>query len=217
MKTAIVSALIGLVFASPLSADPWTSLDPPVGLGESFHWVFASSSAMTATATSISDYDSFVQGLADAANIGSGSSLGFGDITWKAIGSTELTDAIDHAAILGPVFRLDGVKDADEGSFWSSTHLAPISVSEVGGDPFRSSVRTETAVWTGTQRTGFARDMAQLGTISPAFGLWDATDIDGWINYADDPGFYEYSVYAISEPLKVVPVPSGVVLIKCCK
>jgi len=84
--------------------NPFTTL--PWAVGDKYRLVFVSSGARNGSSSTISDYNTFIQGLADAA--------GLGAVTWQAVVSTVSVDARDNVNARigtdpdGPVFKMDG-------------------------------------------------------------------------------------------------------------
>ena len=189
--------------------------------GDVYHLVFVSSTRGAATSSNISSYDTFVQNLANAAGLGTGTTP-YGDyIDWKAIVSTPSVDAIVHTAIAGAVYRLDGVRVAnDSAHMWGtgsgSPLLNPINVTELLGSPAGGHFG---APWTGTNPdgTGFVYPstctMGPLGNNNSCIGgqyrgssagLASAT-ASTWVynntDFLSNDVSYHHSFYAISEQL----------------
>ena len=190
-----------------------TDLNP----GDAYHLVFVTSTTRDATSADITVYDAFVQAAADAAG------GGLQDITWLAIGSTPPggVDAINHINVLGPVYRLDDTRVADNSAdLWDGSLLAGISITEFG-DSLLSDV------WTGTNAAGIGENARscfpgctshELGTTDKpqaAFGQSGLTDTR-WI-FQGRRGAQDrdnsLSFYGISAALTVpVPEPSTLAL-----
>ena len=207
---------------------------PPAGLnaGDTFHWAFVTSTSRDATSSNIADYNAHVNvaasALPDAGNAVNGvSGVSFlRDINWFAIASTPTVDARDNIGDpLSPIYRFDGVRvannEADLFDGSSDPLLAPISVTEQGVSVFDS-------VWTGTDTAGLAADFSApswsvgslgAGAVYTVFGLSGASDWQ-WVGmYTPGPSYQgirpptlQFPLYAISEPLTVVPVPGSFIL-----
>jgi len=194
-----VSAIGILLCASTCLGD----VPVPGGLnvGDTYHLAFVTSSVHLATFTDISVYDAIVQGAADAAGIGSAEG-----IVWRVIGSTVTVDARDHALVTSSVFRLDGVKVADDfADMWDGSIDAAIEVTE-------QSSTTGGPAWTGSLADGTAKGGDELGD---SFWVWSgychASD-QTWIDSFDAGPSAEFRLYGLSEELTVVPAPGAVVL-----
>jgi len=133
--------VLAVAVLTPLSAQAarLDASDPlvPAGLVDDdvFHLTFTTSTKQQAKSQDIADYNSLVQGLADAA--------GFSALSWKAIVSTEAVHAKDNAVVSGAVYRLDDVQVADDAAdFWDGSHAAAMNLTETGGAPLNSWTHT---------------------------------------------------------------------------
>ena len=188
--------------------------DVPVGPGETFRWVFVTSGRTQATSTAISTYNVFVNNAAYAA--GSVISDVFGkstiaDIEWWAIGSTPTINAIvniggaSSVGIYLPTGKLvaNGTDDMFDGTI--NNIIGVTEVGGLGGGP----------VWTGSTWAGVKRFTYALGSGSKyaAIGVTSSTD-GAWMGQGVEPQptWKDYRLYAISEELTVVPVPSALIL-----
>ena len=79
---------------NPGTSAPWQA-------GDTYHLAFVTLGTRNGISADIGDYNTFVQGAADAAGIGVTES-----VTWKAIGSTATVDAKDNAVVSAPVYNL---------------------------------------------------------------------------------------------------------------
>ncbi len=207
----IVSLLLVLLPATDIAA-MW---DVPVGPGESFRWVFVTSLTIDATSPNIDTYNILVNDAADAIGTsitGVAGKSSIADIEWKAIASTKLTDAIDNigassAGIYTPlgVLVANGTTDMFDGYI-----VYPISQTE------KVDVIYEGYVWTGSDRYGNKYPGKELGKLANELSMFGVSDRTPWywIEY-NDVGQYaqvQYPLYAISEELTVVPVPSALIL-----
>ena len=126
--------------------------------------------------------------------------------TWKAIGSTALTDARDNTGTNPtvstgvPIYRLDDTRIANNNAdLWDGDILAPLNVYqtgvEAGGSP---------QVWTGTGSTGQEAGSFGIGSTNVGVGAGDRTD-DDWValGAAGNPSHRAW--YAVSSVLTVVP------------
>jgi hypothetical protein len=206
-----------LVMLFLFSAESSGALMTPSGLnpGDQFRFVFVTSTTLDASSTSIGDYDTFVQGLADAANLTyDGSSL-----TWSALGSTQTVDANSRLNDAIPIYLLDGTNVVAAGdNIWTSGDLkAPINLTETG-------VTIDEQVWTGTAADGYA---VSIGTSPPKGFLGAAVDVtygqsglvaSGWVDSNFRPRSDQYRFYAYSgileafEDTPVIPEPASMTL-----
>ena len=87
---------------NPTTGVPWAA-------GDTYRLIFVTSTTTDATSTDISTYNAFVQGVADAAGLGTSSA---GSVTWSAVGSTATVDARDNTGTAGaggsPILLMDG-------------------------------------------------------------------------------------------------------------
>lgn len=216
MRSSSLHVAMIVVLLTGFSCSAQAALIAPDGLnpGDKYHLVFATSTARDATSSNIADYNSFVTAAATAA----GSWVKDLSTTWVAIASTQTTDAINNAPITAPVFRVDGVKVADDSTdFWDGNLDSAINLTEVGGSP--------TAwVWTGSNTSG--TEFIQVGGPddgdSLALGSTDNTSStvgnpnsasSSWTVGTAAAQTTEFSFYAISGELTVVPEPATLVLL----
>ena len=127
----ILTIVAGLFMVAQPNADAITLVPTDLNPGDTYHLVFLTSTTIDATSPFISDYDSFVQDVADNAGTGIGSSEGF---TWRAIVSTPgtATNAIDHVVQSGPVYRLDDTRVANDTELFGVDLIAAININEKG-------------------------------------------------------------------------------------
>ena len=157
-------------------------LSTPAGLtpGDQFRFVFVTDATTTALSVNITDYDSFVQSQAGGATYDGAT------VTWLAIGSTSVVDAIDHIGQTNtPVYLVDGTEvttSTTPSGLWSGTIMNPID-EDISGSIVSSDV------WTGTHSNGDGAAV-YLGSPSPASGSSSLTG-SGWVanavtNESDD-------------------------------
>ena len=110
-----------------------------------------------------------VKAAADAANIGVGQTLlpGFGDINWLALGSTQTVPAKAHVGVQGAVYRLDGVRIAnDEPDLFDGAIAANLDLTELltpAPNPF-PSIRPK--------RWDVVRSGISWPGLGPSGGIW---------------------------------------------
>jgi len=188
-----------------------------LGLNDTFHLVFVTTTVRDASPTDINVYHAFVQAAADGA-----SSLvkdyGF---TWHAIVSTGVYDDVldfivtdnanANAPVSAPVYRLDLTQVATGyGDIWDGTIANPINIAETG------AVRS-VEVWTGSDSSGNGEYPLGAHPYGVKTGQGDETN-HWWIN--NDEFYYSLrymadcrSLYALSEELTITPEPATLALL----
>ena len=166
-STASFLALALLLIASTAQA----AILVPTGLnpGDKYHLAFVTSTTRDATSSDIADYNFFVQGVANAAGIGSGEG-----VDWFAIGSTATVDARDNAVVgsdTTPVYLMDGTTKIADGF----TDLWDLSIeSRFGTDESGASLPVD-RIWTGTNGFGVEASQGALGAPKPMVGSTGST------------------------------------------
>ena len=199
-----------VITAAAVSAAPITL---PTGLnpGDQYRLAFITSSGRNATSTDITDYNSFVSGMANGVT-----ELAALGTSWTAIASVPGTDASENtdtefgASPDLPIYLLDGTKVADGIlDFWDSSRDVPINITETGS--FYSGLEF---VWTGTDSLGTGEFGEWLGTSGPVVGNLLAID-GGWINDGSFPSSLNLSLYGMSGVLTVTAVqePASVAIL----
>ena len=190
--------------------------------GDSYRFIFASSTGRDATSADIADYNTFIQNAADA------SPLGLGLATWKALASTETVAAnVNTSTDTGSgesFWLLDGeslVADDYADLYGFDTHDSVINVSETGGTPFDGG--DFTSVWSGSDGAGNPKTNAGGGVpgwlgntventsgdppvtaTRSLTGLWNFTSGRHWIERFHIDNTQIKGLYGVSEPLKIV-------------
>ena len=202
---------------STVSAAP-ISVPSDLSPGDQYRLVFVTDAYTDAEYPDISDYNSFVSGLANAVPELAG--LG---TTWSVIGSAWDDAAIDDARYNTgtnpavstgvPIYRLDDTRVADDNvDLWDGSLQAPIATNEYGAlaDPYFDHY-----VWTGTYADGTNADFyGRLGdsaTGTVIYGRSNATGA-GWVNESYAVFTTELYLYGMSDVLTVVPEPSSLAL-----
>lgn len=203
VKVLFVATLACLwsVGSSQVYADP-ILVPPGLSPGDTYQLAFVTSQRRDAIFTDINVYNSFVQGVADAAGIGA--TRGW---TWKAIGSTAAVAARDNSVVTDPVYNLAGQKVADGYTdIWDSTLDAAIAYDEFGALPAPGYPQL---IWTGSKPDG--TPYFPLGnTLYDSVTRGDCTHTGGWWirEQYRDTRRTQMSLYALSGPLAVLPEPS---------
>lgn len=191
-------------------------LDSSTGLtaGDQYRLVFLSSTTTQATSADIATYNAFVQGLATTAGLGG---------TWNIIGSTLTVDARDNTGtnpdngIGVPIFRMDGMTAIalTNDDLWDGGIDAFINLDE-NGDYF-----IDDRIFTGSETNGTSSG----ATGDTALGVPAGAGFNGvqtgkqertsgsWIKNFNMPETGFHPVYAMSEPLTVVPEPATMLLL----
>lgn len=176
----------------------------PAGLnpGDTFRFIFVTTSTRDATSNSIADYNTFVS------NDAAGYTYNNQAITWNVVGSTLIIDARDNVGGFNtsvPVYLVTGTKIADNlgtgtGGLWSGTPLAQINKTISG-----NTVASPTYTFTGTQSSGIKHSNV-LGSISVLSGAI-TTNPQAWLEFGYLPKASSQRFYGISQPLTVAAVP----------
>lgn len=203
----------------------------PDGLerGDQYRLLFLSSARRTAESFNVSDYDEFVQSLADAAP-----EIGSWGYQWQAVVSSADTDArdrinVNHEVEVGvPIFRIDGLIIAENYSkFWPDTDddinsIPSLNVTERGDTLVTTNPRDDSVeVYTATRANGFLDAKGILGARAVGYGTPETGSREAIWRGRSDPNDLKH-VYAISEVL-TVPEPShstfavGITLLFCCR
>ncbi len=232
ITNGLMVAVVGLVLAmAPASHADLTNelgildltanggINPATGvawaLGDTYRFVFLSSTGTQATNTSINYYNTFVQDLANASALNIGVDEG---VTWKAIASTATVDARDntstHVGVDGTgesIWLLDGetLVASNNVALYSTTIKHPNGTtwfSETAGAPL--DVGYYGHVWTGSTGAGTVYTADGLGAIdgTSTYGQWRANNnADHWISRGPNiPQAEVKPLYGLSEPLHVV-------------
>ena len=196
---------------NPATGGPWK-------VGDEYRFAFCSSTGMTATATNIAAYDSFVQNLANLSHLKIGAGDGF---IWKAYGSTTAVDARDHLDLYPSgtnvsVWLINGttvVADHYADLYGFDQMNNAINKSELNGAPFIGAQYSP--VWSGTSgSSGTAAAGDELGASDSGSKVGLITKEDRW--WIDRFGNYDQSVvlplYAFSQVFEIKG-PAGTVII----
>ncbi len=205
VRLTLLTLMVGLWSALPAEA---INIMTPAGLnpGDQFRIIFVTDGGRNATSSNIADYDAFVD------NTAAGLTYNGADVTWFALGSTPTVAANSSGRLpvdanSPPLFRLDGVKVADNtADLWDGTIDAPINVTEAGLPESR-------IVWTGTAYFGNALTPTELGApVNVTVGGSTLTTSD-WVQSVGLPPHLSYSLYGYSEILTVIPEPTSLTLL----
>lgn len=211
----------GLLLAATTSST-LAALYVPPGLnpGDTYQLVFVTTGTINATSQSgaLSNYHDHAQAQAALNPSMTGTDDG---VTYKAIvavwgppffGGPHI-DPVAQAGVQGPLYLIDGSalvatngNVAGTSDLWDGTISVPINVTQYG-------TTLNTAVWTGAQPGGqqsFSRALGdEVGT--SIYGLSSSTDSE-WVNSGTASLSSQFSLYAVSSVITVVPEPSSVLL-----
>ena len=236
----ITASLAGVIVVSSANAaiigqlgvlDSSTGLQP----GDQYRLIFLTSTTTNALSSDITTYNSFVQATAAAST----AYPGLGGGTWNIMGSTLTDDARDNtgtnptAATGVPIFLTDGftLLASSNAELWSAPSAVPVTLDENGTEVSNTSTR----VFTGSFNNGTGVGAGSgggangdgTGSGDTALGVLDGQgvqtgqpvnanvglELNFWIREWKEPAANSLPVYALSEPLTVIPEPSSVALL----
>ena len=181
-----------------------------LGLNDTFHLVFVTSTTRIADSTDIASYNTFVQAAAD----GGSSVVAALGVDWYAIASTTGGGVANtNAVVSAPVYRVDGVQVATGYTdMWNGDIISPINTTEL-------EAVVDVELWSGTKTDGTA-DWAALGSGLYSGNRTAQSDETGtWWIYNNEFswslrwGADSRSLYALSEELTIVPEPATLALL----
>ncbi len=184
--------------------------------GDTFHWVFVTSTTGDAFDSNISTYNNRVNSAADNLPDAGNDVLGVSgvsflrDINWFAIASTATVDARDNIGDpTSPIYRFDDALVADnEADLWDESIDNAINTTEMMTTVGERSEH----VWTGTHYNGERDSLRPLGGDPDWVRHGRVVAHSGWVKYGSVHPKYGGRLYAISEELTVVPVPGAALL-----
>jgi hypothetical protein len=175
------------------------NLPTPAGLnpGDTFRFLFVTSTTRNATSTDIADYNSFVN--TDAG----GATYDGATVNWKAVGSTATVAARDNVGGFGtnvPVYLSNGTRLADDlttnaGGLWGGNLRAVPNIT-IDGLSLGGSETFTGSLSDGTMST------EPLGNITAMRGVTDVTT-SSWIEGASSFYGVSYRFYGLSDDLTV--------------
>jgi hypothetical protein len=189
-------------------------LSTPTGLtpGEAFRFVFVTDGTTTATSTSISTYNTFVNN--DASNQAGGGLVTYDGVTltWSAIASTASTSAITNVGETGaPLYMAANggtlVTSSDTSSgLWSGSLINSIN------QDLNGNVNTVGSVWTGTLPSGAGNPGNQLGTSDPTNGSTLHANAF-WVDNFNLSASNDFFLFGVSQVLVAASVPEPSTLV----
>ena len=224
LSTTIVIIVAVLLMVAHPNAEAITLVPTSLSPGDTYRLIFVTSTAIRGDMMWYEVYRSFVQSAANAAGIGTNSSLFGFSVTWKALVSTR-----DRGALAvgfgqgGNVYNLMGqlVEEQRGGGFFDSNgHIEnPVNINEFG------DLVVDQYVWTGTFASGRDGGLWRLwdwGHSNSDVGFVGSTSETGaaWIQDAKVDKRRMYPVYAVSEIIIVqaatpdpIPEPATLMLL----
>lgn len=192
LLTGLAFMLVLTCISVSSEAAPWyepADLNP----GDTYQIAFVTSTTTSAIDTNVQYYKDFVNSAADQ-------NPELGKLIFNPIISTIGTNARDNAVVNGPVYNTIGQRVADGYTdMWDGQISAPILYDE-NGDRYNSDA------WTGSWYDGTKHPNWPVGNSNPTCG-WTYHTGSYWINYGRHPNAWLYPLYALSEPVAVVPIP----------
>jgi hypothetical protein len=199
---------------NPATGKPWAH-------GDQYRFAFITSETTTATSTDIAVYNNWAQNLANASPLNIGDDDGHGDgVNWNVIGSTDEVDARDNTSTNPTidtgvaVFLLDGstIVAKDNADLWDGEIQNPIGITELGTEsphwPFTGTYKD------GTKAPGHPVSYGALGALGNVHqGQASVTTNWIWRPWTGDPSTTQLPMYAMSEPLTVIPEPATISLL----
>lgn len=212
MKRHIILSIwipLALFLAAPSLVFGALVIPPSLDPGATYRIAFVTSYGIAATSTSISDYNDFVNSVANNLSGYSGSELASLGTTWTAIASTSVTDAFTNigGTFSENIYLPDGTLVASGSSgLWSGGLAHAISLDQTGA-------ASNAWVWTGSSSNGTV--WLPLGGYPVIAG--DATASNYyWYGRGAYGSSNAFSLYGISDELTVpdpVPEPASISLL----
>ena len=208
LALATMTALATQSIAAPVPPSLLHAVPAGLQAGDSFQLMFVSRTARDAQSANIGDYNEFVNAVADSAGIGPSSA----GVIWFAVASTTAVDARDNATVHAPVYNMQGELLAlNSADMWDGSLAHAVNYDEHAVEIISFHM-----AWTGSHRDGTGLTGRELGAFpSSEFGDLKRSDF-GWIENSNGSPLVQHHLYALSEPLQVVPEPSTAALATCC-
>lgn len=189
-----------------------------LGPGDRFHLFFSSDATRDGRSSDITDYNRFVQNVADSASLGSSEG-----ISWFAVASTSTVNARDNAIVTSPVYNTKNytVTDTDmelvatdSTDMWDGTLLKSVEWDEFG-------MQVVGDAWTGSLDNGLAASITNGFTINETLGSPSSNGVDParawcgrtlstentWLHFLAPAQTTLLHLYALSEELQVAVLP----------
>ncbi len=216
MRNLLIAAVLVVVGVCGSAALGDIAAPATLSPGDTFHWVFVTSTTGNAYDSDISTYNNRVNSAADNLPDAGNDVLGVSgvsflrDINWFAIASTATVDARDNIGDpTSPIYRFDDALVADnEADLWDNSIDNAINTTEM----MTTVVERSEHVWTGTHYNGERDSSRPLGGNPTWVRHGRIVAHSGWVKYGSVHPKYGGRLYAISEELTVVPVPGAALL-----
>lgn len=211
MKSLVYLCTTLLGLSSVFFPEPLVAAIPIPGdlmPGDSYRLIFVSSAGRDATSTDISEYDSFVQGLANAAGIGISEG-----VTWQIVGSTDMVSAIDHVGVFeDPVYKMNVGEDRVAND---SMDLFDGSLANFINRDENNNLLNSATPWTGSTGLGDkALGNRVLGSVDSVARAGIASGLDAsWLSQSDIATTAIHPFYSLSSRLTVPVVPEPTTLL----
>ncbi|NNC87642.1 MAG: PEP-CTERM sorting domain-containing protein [Akkermansiaceae bacterium] len=208
----LLAAWCALAAASSSGFGAIITVPTDLNSGDQYRLVFVTSATRDAASTDISEYNQFVETIADATP-----DLQALGTDWYAIGATDTVDARDNTAtnptieVGVPIYSVNGVRLADDyADLWDGFLAAAYTTDENGNE-------VSGLAWTGMHSNGVARTGGALGEAVGRIHvgeLGNEAQSGGWSgDGASRPDNTEQNhLYGMSALLTVAPEPSGALL-----
>jgi hypothetical protein len=182
--------------------------------GDTYRFAFLTSTSQFANSTDIETYNTLVQNLANTAT------LNLSAATWKVIGSTATVAARDNTSTNPTVdgtgesiFLVNGstVVANNYADLWDGSIQNVININENGAT--QSAWPLTGTMSDGTPRNGSSSQRSPFGGGGVGIGQGNGGSTTEWV-YRVNTGRHEaHPMYALSEPLSIIPEPAAVVLL----
>ena len=233
------AAIIGQLGVLDLEANG--GINPATGAaweeGDQYRLIFLSSAVTDGMSSDIATYNTFVEATASASTAFSE----LGSVSWFMLGSTLTVDARDNTGTNPtvetgvPVFLMDGASllATNNSELWSAPSAVAVALDENGTEVSNTSTRVFTGSFnngTGVGPGGGGGSNGDgTGSGDTALGVLDGQgvqtgqpfhtnnpglELQFWIREWKEPAANSLPVYAISEPLSVVPAVSFELIIR---
>lgn len=227
----VLAALAGPAQAAPIEGElgilDVSGINPATGAqwaaGDSYRFVFITSTNTGTIGsdgnamTTIPEFNAHMQSLADASTLNIGAADG---ATWRVLGSTSDANARDHTSTnpnveVGlPILLLDGatIVANNNADLWDGSIQNIIGIDELGNA--KSHWPHTGTYWDGTTAAGKPNSFGALDDpVRIAQGNGSSTTDWIWRQWTGRPATEQLPMYAISDPLTVVPEPATISLL----
>ncbi|QNN24475.1 PEP-CTERM sorting domain-containing protein [Planctomycetales bacterium ZRK34] len=180
--------------------------------GDTYYYVFVTSTTTKATSSNRADYDAVVQSAATASTFGGGdlTTINGQAVNWGTLASIkDGTSAADEFNPSAPIYLLDNTRIANRGAdLYNSSIASRLKIDENG------TLNPNKRVWTGSDTDGAeyqdSDGLKSLGNGYAMAGFTTATNYQ-WMSAVITESSNSYSLYAFSSELQApaaVPEPT---------